>query len=102
MQSNKYEMQLINNSTGSIAWNMERLGSSMVEYGNELYVFGGTNLTADPSLLMIKFNYKSNEWGKISIEGEERPSIRSFQCAFTHQVSKCILKFDLYFVKTQI
>lgn len=102
MQSNKYEMQLINNSTGNIAWNMERLGSSMVEYGNELYVFGGTNLTADPSLLMIKFNYKSNEWGKISIEGEERPSIRSFQCAFTHQVSKCILKFDLYFVKTQI
>ena len=87
MQPDKYEMQLIKNSTGSIAWNMQRIGSSMVKYGNELYVFGGTNLTDDPSLLMIKFDYKNNEWGNVSIEGEERPSMRSLHCAFAYQVS---------------
>lgn len=87
MQPDKYEMQLIKNSTGSTAWNMQRIGSSMVGYGNELYVFGGTNLTDDPSLLMIKFDYKNNEWGNVSIEGEERPSMRSFHCAFAYQVS---------------
>ena len=73
---------------------MQRIGSSMVEYGNELYVFGGTNLTDDPSLLMIKFDYKNNEWGKVSIEGEERPSMRSLHCAFAYQVSAWV-RFSL-------